>query len=168
VLFDRKGRNMNLEVSANLMWLVLAIGIVLEAGKKLLALNDKAKELLPYAAIVLGVLCSWAFGKAEAIGDTVTTGIAIGVLAAGGYDAVRPILDRLKGGTAILLLACLLFVGCTFPAEYRALIDEAATVATVRDADCQAGNAEECKANSKYTTETLNALRDAAVGRVVE
>ena len=115
-LQNERKRIMNLEVQGNLLWLVLVIGGVLELLKLILAkakIGDGYKEFIPYVAIGFGIAASWGANKGAAIGDIVMTGIGIGILASGGYDALKPLLDRIKGGAGlpVLLLLPLLLIG---------------------------------------------------------
>ena len=72
----------------------------------------------------------------------------------------------------VVILLCVLFIaGCSqvqMSAEYEAKLRQTVTMAEVRDADCQAGDPNECRSNSRYVTKQLRLFLDALEGKVSE
>lgn len=174
-------------IPQSLIFVVAIIGIVVQFLREFAAL-DKFKRFIPYVSIVCGIVYSFF---TVGYPDCVMIGIAIGLMASGGYDAVHSFSDSKKfdlivpgnpsnintGMTAktanpqtgalppLILLCSLLFLtGCPHPLftqEQRLNLQQAEIVVTELDARCQAGDAQACKDGLHQAAITLQQLTAA-------
>lgn len=73
-------------VPENLIWAVVAIGILIQFVREFPAV-EKVSRFLPYLAIAFGIIAAKISGVP--FPDVISMGVAIGLMAAGGYDAIK-------------------------------------------------------------------------------
>ncbi|MCE5186065.1 MAG: hypothetical protein LLF76_08075 [Planctomycetaceae bacterium] len=153
-------------IPQSLMFIVVIIGVVVQFLRDLASL-DKFKRFIPYVSILAGIIYSFF-----SIGypDCIMVGIAIGLMASGGYDAINTFSDKKIAETAktaapLILIVLLLFVaGCPHPLftqEQQLLLQQAEPIVTELDTRCQAGDQQACTDGLHQAAITLQALTAA-------
>lgn len=69
-----------------LLWIVIGISVLVQFLREFESV-EKLKRFIPYLCIVMGAVAVKVFGD-YAIAECVQLGVAIGLMAAGGYDAI--------------------------------------------------------------------------------
>jgi uncharacterized membrane protein len=77
---------MEFQVPNELLWAVMGVAVIMQFARQFAAV-EQYKRFLPYAAIGLGVAAALIAGVA--FPACIVTGITIGLMAAGGYDAIK-------------------------------------------------------------------------------
>lgn len=73
-------------IPQGLIWLVVGIGVLVQFLREFEAV-ERVKRFIPYLCIALGAVGVKLFGGLP-VADCVQLGVAIGLMAAGGYDAL--------------------------------------------------------------------------------
>ncbi len=156
-------------IPENLMFIVVIIGIVVQLLREFASL-DKFHRFIPYVSILCGIVyCFFSIGYP----DCIMIGVAIGLMASGGYSAINAFsaTKKLEDAAAqssvvktlsLILVAVLLFLpGCTaslFTAEQQALLQESQVIVSELDTRCQAGDPNACRDGLHQAAITLHEL----------
>ncbi|MCE5184947.1 MAG: hypothetical protein LLF76_02335 [Planctomycetaceae bacterium] len=153
-------------IPQSLMYMVVLISIIVQFIREFTQL-EKYKRFIPYACILMGIAGSF-FGVG--FPDCIMVGVAIGLMSAGGYDAItafsaKKIAEAAKAAVPFILIALVLFVaGCPnplFTQEQQLLLQQAEPIVTELDTRCQAGDQQACTDGLHQAAITLQALTQA-------
>lgn len=156
-----------------LLWIVLGISVLVQFLREFSAI-EPYKRFLPYLCIALGAAAVWLFGGLP-LADCIQLGVAIGLMAAGGYDALAAFAKKTEAlpdnpssivppqSSLIALIAVgLLFVGgCAAPLFtpiQRLRLDQAVVIVEEFDSRCQAGDDQACRDGLAKAAQTLRIL----------
>ena len=151
----------DITIPQTLVWLVIAIGILVQFLREFQAVNTYSR-FIPYLCIGLGVAGAYLSGSG--FPGCVQIGVAIGLMAAGGYDAIKAFSKPASSKTmASVLLLCgvLAMGGCAGPlliAEQKMLLNQSSVIVDELDRRCQAGDDAACREGLSRAAETLRIL----------
>lgn len=151
-------------IPENLLWIVIGIGVIVQFLREFEVVNTY-KRFIPYFCIALGTVGAYFDGSGWP--GCIQMGVAIGLMSAGGYDAITAFSGAKKSTaaaattTAALVCVLLLIGGCTSPLftfQQKALLSQSSIVVTELNTRCQAGDDQACKEGLAKAAETLSIL----------
>jgi len=166
-------------IPQSLLWLVIGIGVLVQFLREFAAV-EAYKRFIPYLCIGLGAAGVKLFGGLP-LADCVQLGVAIGLMSAGGYDALNafklrqppasglppvpasdvPAMPSVTTPLIALCAALLLLAGCAaslFNPALKARLNQTSLVVDEFDRRCQAGDDAACREGLARAAQTLQIL----------
>ena len=175
---------MDLNLPEGAVWIVILIALAIQFAKKFKVVVEKYNEFLPYLAVCMGMFgvaidLTLVQKVAVSIPDVVIGGVAVGLIASGAYDALKPLGITLKNGvgkaTAAILLCLALFIGgCStggyMSPEVRYGAEQQIIISKANVRDCRSGvmTQDECCDALEAQAEVLKAIVGNNAGVVID
>lgn len=157
----------NFTVPGNMAWIPIAVGVIILFLREFKSINDR-KRFLPYLSILLSI--GGVLLMKSPFPECITQGIMIGLMAAGGYDALKAVKEKLSGTAAVMLISLVLILplsACNpiqMPVEYADLVERSAINLRVLNERCQAGDEKACRDGCIVGSKTLDAIVEGMYG----
>lgn len=158
----------NVVIPENLLWIVIGIGIVVQFLREFKWMS-KCRRFIPYFAIILGV--AGAYFDGVEFPACIQMGVAIGLMAAGGYDAIKAFNTKKVFPVLLILIGLFCFSGCgdvSLSPPYKTALQVSVVNTSVLNARCQGGDLVACRKGLEEASKTLQLLLDASNGEYNE